>query len=319
MYSNAVYEEDGQFVGIAYAQQSSMPHWDGQYVSSCLEVDFGGPVEGLGVKIVAAASDEVVCGVSCVGEYCGTSGAMHIFAGASSARDYSTFAWQATVQLPMDSAPGDRRHGEMMDTVVLFPEPVPVRWVAFCRSGAGGARDQLVMDFAALVVNSDQNCPSSLPPPSTVRSGALELYYSFDAQSAIDESGNRRNGEWQGTESYVLAQDPAGRHGGFAASFDGSSRIVIPAFAGMEWGDRLTVSLHFKRTGGEGNYQGILNNGYYDNGSFEIRMGREGGGTMLGGGVITAGHAEAWDHVQLRAEMQNWHHVAMIYDGQEVQ
>ena len=44
-------------------------------------------------------------------------------------------------------------------------------------------------------------------------------------------------------------------------------------------------------------------------------MGREGGGTMLGGGIITAGHAEAWDHVSLTAGFDAWHHVAMIYDG----
>ena len=36
---------------------------------------------------------------------------------------------------------------------------------------------------------------------------------------------------------------------------------------------------------------------------------------MLGGGIITVGHAEAWDHVSLTAGFDAWHHVAMIYDG----
>ena len=80
------------------------------------------------------------------------------------------------------------------------------------------------------------------------------------------------------------------------------------------WSNKFSVSLFFKRTGGISNYQGIVNNGYYSYGSFEIRMGREGGGTMLGGGIITS-HKRAWDHVGLKAALNTWHHVAMVYDG----
>jgi hypothetical protein len=60
-------------------------------------------------------------------------------------------------------------------------------------------------------------------------------------------------------------------------------------------------------------------------------MGREGGGTMLGGGFITADHGTAWDHVgdfysdhdtlQGRvppAALDAWNHVAMTYDGEVV-
>ena len=72
-------------------------------------------------------------------------------------------------------------------------------------------------------------------------------------------------------------------------------------------------------------------------------MGREMGGEMLGGGVCTAEHEEAWDHVRLpleafayvglnavvadharpaqvhiQAELGSWHHVAMVYDGARV-
>ena len=73
-----IFAADNSFVGIAYAQQSSMPQWDGVYVSSCLEVGFGAAVMADGIRVVGAASDENVCGVSCVGQYCGTSGALHI-------------------------------------------------------------------------------------------------------------------------------------------------------------------------------------------------------------------------------------------------
>jgi hypothetical protein len=53
-------------------------------------------------------------------------------------------------------------------------------------------------------------------------------------------------------------------------------------------------------------------------GSWEVRMGREMGGTMLGGGVITEGHDEAWDHVGLGARANVWHHVALVYDSDTV-
>jgi hypothetical protein len=140
----------------------------------------------------------------------------------------------------------------MMDEVILFDAPVPVRWVAFCRSGAGGARDQLVMDYAALVLADGERCPASLPPPAKVRSGNLEAYFSFDEGNAVDESGNRRHGAWEGTETYGAGQS------GRAASFDGASRIVVHDFEGFEWGRHFSVSIFFKRTGGLGNYQGIV-------------------------------------------------------------
>ena len=58
--------------------------------------------------------------------------------------------------------------------------------------------------------------------------------------------------------------------------------------------------------------QGIVNNGYYSHASFEVRMGREDGCTMLGGGIITGGHDRAWDHVHIAAALGVWHHVAMV-------
>ena len=65
-------------------------------------------------------------------------------------------------------------------------------------------------------------------------------------------------------------------------------------------------------------FQGIVNNGYYKSGSFEIRMGSEGGGTALGGGVLTGSNAEAWDQTSLPAPLNKWHHVIMTYDGSKL-
>ena len=121
----------------------------------------------------------------------------------------------------------------------------------------------------------------------------LEAYYPFDDDTAADMSGNNRDGTWdQGTETY--GEGIMGR----AASFDGSSRIVVDAFANFAWGDQFTISLWFNRAGCDGNYQGIANGGgYHAEGSWEIRMGREGGCSSVGGGVVTASNGATWDHL----------------------
>ena len=50
----------------------------------------------------------------------------------------------------------------------------------------------------------------------------------------------------------------------------------MSAFRNWAWGQHFAVSIWFMRSPvGEGNYEGIINNGYYTHGSWEIRMGRE--------------------------------------------
>lgn len=78
------------------------------------------------------------------------------------------------------------------------------------------------------------------------------------------------------------------------------------------------MSIWFMRQGCDGNYQGIIGNGYYLHGSWEVRMGREDSCTMLGGGVVSTSNSDdgkTWDHVSLSAAIDQWHHVLMIYDG----
>ena len=165
------------------------------------------------------------------------------------------------------------------------------------------------------------NCQIVIPPPPpspATASGGVEGYYSFEPATTAkrgvveDQSGHRRHGKWEGNQAYAASKTAAM---GMAARFDGSSRIVFKDYTGMKWGGRFGVTCWFKRTGSAGSYQGIINNGYYSHGSFEVRMGREGGGTMLGGGLSTVGHPKAWDHVSITAGFNAWHHVAMTYDG----
>ena len=74
------------------------------------------------------------------------------------------------------------------------------------------------------------------------------------------------------------------------------------------------MSVWFKRTGQWGNYQGIVNNGYGTFGSWEVRMGRENSGQMLGGSVFET-NVGPWDYQSLVAAQNTWNHVVMTYDG----
>ena len=128
-------------------------------------------------------------------------------------------------------------------------------------------------------------------PPTRRGSRSLLAYYSFDYQNAKDSSGNHRDGQIVGNGVSFSTHGVSGS----CAVFDGHSKIEISAFRNWAWGDKFAVSVWFMRDpSARGNYQGIVNNGYWKHGSFEIRMGREMGGTMLGGGVVTTGHDEAW-------------------------
>jgi hypothetical protein len=157
----------------------------------------------------------------------------------------------------------------------------------------------------------------------------MEAYYNFDSDSAVDSSGNSRDGVWaEGTETYV-----EGVFGGRAAAFDGLSSIYVAGFENFAWGNQFTLSMWFWRGPGcDNNYVGIVNGGgYHDTGSWEVRMGREETCTGLGGGVSTAGRLQTWDHIWAAAATGNdrsggvppaptdsWNHVVLTYDGVNV-
>ena len=152
--------------------------------------------------------------------------------------------------------------------------------------------------------------------PSRTGSRTLLAYYSFDTGTAADMSGNHRDGSIEGNGVKFVDQGVSGK----AAHFDGKSRIVVSAFRSFAWGRHFSVSVWFQRDPSAlNNYQGIVNNGYYKHGSWEIRMGREMSGTAVGGGVCTIGHDKTWDVSHLSARVNVWNHVALVYDGETVE
>eukprot|EP01043_Picozoa_sp_COSAG02_P013560 COSAG02_NODE_545_length_20533_cov_5.447663_1_plen_391_part_00 len=175
----------------------------------------------------------------------------------------------------------------------------------------------------------------------------LVAKYTFDdpVNLGADTSGNGRDGTVSGgvraVEGGGYERSTGSGYGGMSASFDGRTGFIsVPDFANYDWGSEFTVSLWFNRgcrdqacgaSAGanpddpaddiprspdcDGNYAGIIGNGYYTDASWEVRMGRENDCTKLGGGVVSVNSAVPWDHDDLRAELGEWHHVTMIYDG----
>jgi len=145
-----------------------------------------------------------------------------------------------------------------------------------------------------------------------INDGLIAHYTFNESNLGLDSSGNEYHGLNHGAAS--LYSDHTDSN---VAFFDGNDKITVDGLRNYDWDDAISVSVWFNRTGESGNYQGIVNNGYYANGSWEVRMGREDGGTMIGGGVVTESHNEAWDAVSLTASQNEWHHVVMTYDGGE--
>ena len=260
-----IYEGDGHLVGIAYAQQSSMPQWDGVYVSSCLEVGFGAQIMADGIRVLGAASDEQVCGVSCTGQYCGTSGALHVYTSAEdtpSMPDYTTFAYTGTVDLPLDTAAiqGDGVHHDTYDGILAF-DPKVVKWAALCRSGGGGARDHIVLDTVELKPIAGGSCASAAAgapaPPLNV-----EFYFGTEVPSGACPEGG----------CTVVLDDGTGFSRGRQAGLDygwdcdGDSNVDFSGGRrGLDRDNGLGIN-HFDRDGvcpGPVNWQLAVPNGVY--------------------------------------------------------
>jgi len=161
-----------------------------------------------------------------------------------------------------------------------------------------------------------RNCPctgNSNPTYDQILADDVIAWYTFDG-NANDQSGNGHHGNPIGSVTFAENGGISGK----AASFNGFSKINVESLRNFHWGSSFSVSVWFKRTGQYGNYQGVVSNGYYTSGSWEIRMEREFGGQMLGGGVVTSNDRATWNYVNLVAANQVWHHVVMTYDGESL-
>jgi len=126
------------------------------------------------------------------------------------------------------------------------------------------------------------SCDSDPDPIGPICSDpSLIAYFPFDG-SYNDESCYKRHGKPVGGVTFSRSNYVSGG----SAQFSGRGKVNVDLLSGYNWGDKFTVSVWFKRTATSG-YQGIVSNGYGNLGSWEIRMGTEFSGQMLGGGVMT--------------------------------
>jgi hypothetical protein len=191
---------DGKVAGLGYPAGSGYAMWDGHAVTSCLELDFAREFQADGIKFAAAATDERLCGVgdTCVGKYCGTGGTFLVFASGAnraSLTDYTTFRYQGSAKVAVDKKSGNGVAGQMNFDEMQFKQgQQAVKYVAVCRGGGGGARDNIVVDWVALRATAKDyqatgnHCdPKPPPPPPPLGTAFVKDYYffvnCFDGQS----------------------------------------------------------------------------------------------------------------------------------------
>ena len=108
-------------------------------------------------------------------------------------------------------------------------------------------------------------------------------------------------------------------HTGNAFNLDGTNSRARGGLSSFNWGNALSVFVWLKNEGGD--YRGVVNTGYYTNGNWEIRFGREdffGGtnnGTRLGCFVNTV---DGFLLLSMNAELNEVGHYGFVYNGQEL-
>jgi len=129
------------------------------------------------------------------------------------------------------------------------------------------------------------------------------LFDDIKGETAKDSSQNGHDGKINGAELVD------GEKFGKALNFTGDD-FVDCGMNEYDFGGAITVVLWLQHIGGD--YRGVINNGYWDAGGWEIRFGREDAGTRLGSRITTdKGHLT----LNLHPSPDEWHHIALVYDG----
>ena len=144
----------------------------------------------------------------------------------------------------------------------------------------------------------------AIDPKSVV---AMWLFDDVKGDSAPDSSRNGHDGKIQGAE---LVDGKIGK----ALTFDGEDDLVDCGMEEYDFGDTFSVVLWLKHIGGD--YRAVINNGYTD-APFDIRFGREDAGTRLYAIMRTDKRADRL-LLQMLVPPEEWHHIALAYDGKTV-
>jgi hypothetical protein len=144
----------------------------------------------------------------------------------------------------------------------------------------------------------------AIDPKSVV---AMWLFDDVKGDSVKDASKNGHDGKIDGAE---LVDGKIGK----ALSFDGVDDLVDCGMEEYDFGDNFSVVLWLQHIGGD--YRAVINNGYTE-APFDIRFGREDAGTRLYAIMRTTERADRF-LLQMLVEPNEWHHIALVYDGETV-
>ncbi len=174
-----------------------------------------------------------------------------------------------------------------------------------CSLGQWGACAGQVTPSAEACDGVDNDCDANVD-----ERGSTVLWHRYDdsASPVTDHGGNGFTGVLSGPSYAGPTPDGSAN----ALSFAAGNTYNVNGLAGFNFGSQLTVQLWIKWVGLSGSYRGVVGNGYFTGGGFEIRFGRESAGTRLGMRVNTVSSAAAGD---LFLSSNVWHHVAMVYNG----
>ena len=221
---DSVLAADGMPAGLTYTG-STYAVLDGHAVTSCMELAWDEEVQASGIRFAAAASDEPMCGASdsCSGEYCGTGGNFNVFtSGAERAglTDYTTFFYQGAAEVAVDTTAGNGVSGQMLFDELSFSQgDQAVQYLAICRTGAGGARDNILFDWIALrssqrdyepmVGSTGGHCDPRPPPPPPSGSEFISDGLVFSVNSFDGNSWDEATSTWRNYAGFGLGSAPA--------------------------------------------------------------------------------------------------------------
>ena len=110
---------------------------------------------------------------------------------------------------------------------------------------------------------------------------------------------------------------------GQAAVFDGNAKVTVHPFDGYAWGASFSVSVWFRCTNlTDIGYQGIVTNGYYVWGSWEILLNGGIANPFLRTDVTITENGGISKHViflypTLTGTVADWNHAVMTFDGNQ--
>jgi hypothetical protein len=256
---------DGHAAGLG-RESPSFGVWDGHAVTACVEIDWSREITSSGLKFAAASSDEQVCGddrYSCADQYCGTGGTFLVFVSGAQRQgqaDFTTFHYEGTADIPVDtSGAGNNVDGQMLFDEMSFANgEQAVQYVAICRSGAGRARDNVLLDYVALrasgrdYTQDGEHCDPRPPPPPPPFGEAFTPIPYFEVNLYDDRSFTPASGQWRdvagtgavGTQSDLphVVDTPLPKH----FEFDGDCHFLFDQPEVFDFTGDYSVSVLFR-------------------------------------------------------------------------